>query len=54
MVVILVDGCRHSYRSVFAGLSVTELLPMHMRSGQVREVGGLSLEAVLGVSLSGA
>ena len=48
----MVDGCRHSYRSVFAGLSVTELLPMHMRSGQVREVVGLSFEAVFGVSLN--
>ena len=33
-------------------LSVTELLPMHTRSGQVREVVGLSFEAVFGVSLS--
>ena len=36
----------------FAGrLSATELIPMHMRSGQVREVVGLSFEAVFGVSL---
>ena len=33
----------------FAGrLSATELIPMHMRSGQVREVVGLSFEAVFG------
>ena len=39
----------------FAGcLSATELGPMHMRSGQVREIVGLSFGGLFGVSLSGA